>query len=109
MGLLWLEGSNLLKIDLLLATLGLCCCVWAFSSCSAWASHCSGFSCRGARAPGTQASVAAARGLSSCGSQALELWLSSCGTGLSRSAARGIFAAQGWNLRLLHWQVVPYH
>ena len=27
MGLLWLEGSNLLKIDLLLATLGLWCCV----------------------------------------------------------------------------------
>ena len=36
---------------LLLVGLGLCCCVWAFSSCSgatlrcdAWASHCSGFS-----------------------------------------------------------------
>ena len=36
-----------------LAALGLCCCTWAFSSCSehrllsvcgAWASHCGGFS-----------------------------------------------------------------
>ena len=41
--------------------LGLCCCTWAFSSCdeqgllsscSAWASHCGGFSCCGARALG---------------------------------------------------------
>ena len=34
------------------------------SSCGAWASHCSGFSC-GAQAPGTQASAAAAGALSS--------------------------------------------
>ena len=47
--------------------------------CGAWASHCSGFSCCGTRAPGTRASVVAARGLSSCGSQALEHRLSSCG------------------------------
>ena len=44
------------------------------------ASHCSGFSCCGAQALGTQASVVVAHGLSSCGSQALEHRLSSCGT-----------------------------
>ena len=47
--------------------------------CGARASHCSGFSCCGARALGAQASVVVARGLSSCGSQALERMLSSCG------------------------------
>ena len=47
--------------------------------CNAWASHCSGFSCCGARALGARASVVAARGLSSCGSRALEHMLSSCG------------------------------
>ena len=35
--------------------------------------------CFGARAPGMQASVVVALGLSSCGSQALEHRLSSCG------------------------------
>ena len=49
----------------------LCCC--------AWASRCSDFSCCGAQAPGSRASVVAARRLSSCGSQALECRLSSCG------------------------------
>ena len=47
--------------------------------CSAWGSHCGGFSCCGARALGTQASVVVARGLSSCGSRALEHRLSSSG------------------------------
>ena len=47
--------------------------------CSVQASHCSGFSCFRARALGTQASVVAAYGLSSCGSRALERRLSSCG------------------------------
>ena len=47
--------------------------------CNARASHCGGFSCCGARALGVQASVAVACGLSSCGSQALERRLSSCG------------------------------
>ena len=41
------------------------------------ASHCSGFSCCGARALGKWASVVVARGLSSCGLQALEHGLSS--------------------------------
>ena len=47
---------------------------------SAQASHCSGFSCRGAWAVGAQASVDVARRLSSCGSQAPEHRLSNCGT-----------------------------
>ena len=52
--------------------------------------HCGGFSCCGAGALGTRASVVVARGLSSCGSWALQLWLTgsvvvahglcSCGT-----------------------------
>ena len=72
------------------AVLGLHCCTQAFSGCgergllfccSPWASHCIEFSCCGARALGTWASVVAAQGLSSCGSQALELaGISSCGT-----------------------------
>ena len=73
---------------LFLAVLGPHCCSLAFSSCGergllyrcgAWASHCGGFSCCGAQALGTWASVVSARGLSSCGSQALEHRLSSCG------------------------------
>ena len=41
--------------------------------------HCSGFSCHGAQDLGARASVAVARGLSSCGSQALERRLRTCG------------------------------
>ena len=48
--------------------------------CCAQASHCGGFSCRGAQALGARASVVVARRLSICGSQALECRLSSCGT-----------------------------
>ena len=44
------------------------------------ASHCGGFSCCGAWALGTQASVVVAHRLSSCGPWALECRLSSCGT-----------------------------
>ena len=68
-------------------------------------SHCSGFSCCGARALGTWASVVVAHGLSSCGLWALERRLSSCGT--QASLLRGM-----WNLPRpglgpcpLHWQV----
>ena len=61
-----------------MSALGLCCCTWAFSSCSERgagvtlhcgerASHCSGFSCCGTRALGMWASVAVALRLSSCG------------------------------------------
>ena len=41
------------------------------------ASHCGGFSCCGTQALGARASVVVARGLSSCGSWALERRLSS--------------------------------
>ena len=68
-----------LFIYLFMAVLGLCCCVRAFSSCGARASHCSGFSCCGAQALDARASVVVARGLSSCGSRALERRLGSCG------------------------------
>ena len=54
-----------------MAALGLCC--------GARASLCGAFSCCGAWALGTWASVVVAHGLSSCGSQALECRLSSCG------------------------------
>ena len=47
--------------------------------CSARASHCSGFSCCGARALDMWVSVVVACGLSSYGSQTLEQRLSSCG------------------------------
>ena len=67
-----------LFIYLFLAALGLCCCLWAFSSCGEQgllfvavhrllivvASRC------GAQAVGTRASVVVARGLSSCGLRA---------------------------------------
>ena len=43
-------------------------------------------------------------GLSSCGLQALERRLSSCGAGLSCSTACGIFPDQGSNPYPLHWQ-----
>ena len=70
-----------------LAALGLCCCMQAFSSFGerglffvvvsglliAVASRC------GAWALGVRASVVVARGISSCGSRALERRLSSCG------------------------------
>ena len=78
-----------LFIYLFMAALGLRCCMQAFSSCGergatlhhgVRASHCRGFSCFGAPAVGVWASVVVARGLSSCGSQALERRLSSCGT-----------------------------
>ena len=48
--------------------------------CGVQASHCSGFSCCGARALGVRASVVVASGLNSCGLRALERRLSSCGT-----------------------------
>ena len=47
--------------------------------CSAWASHRSGFSCCGARAPGTRAAAVMAHGLNSCDPWAPERRLSSCG------------------------------
>ena len=68
-------GSSLLRVGFLqLWRAGATLC------CGAQASHCGGFSCCRARAPGAQASVVVARGLSSCGSWASEHRLSSCGT-----------------------------
>ena len=72
-----------------ITVLGLCCCTQAFPSCGKWgllfvavcglliAVACL---CCGARALGVWASVVVALGLSSCGSQALQCRLSSCGT-----------------------------
>ena len=72
---------------LFLPVLGLCSCTRAFSSCSEWS--CSSLWCAGfslwwllllqSTVLGAWASVVVARGLSSCGSQALECRLSSCG------------------------------
>ena len=90
-----------------LAALGLHCCAQAFSSCGE----------RGLlfvvvhRLLIVVASLVAEQGsrcagFSSCGTQALERRLSSCGArGLSCSMACGIFPDQGWNPCPLHWQV----
>ena len=56
------------------------------------------------RLQSAQASVVAAHGLSSCGSQALEHRLSSCGHRLICSTACGIFPDQVSNPCLLHRQ-----
>ena len=88
-----------------------CCCTGssvAFSSCGEWglpsscgaqASHCVGFSYRGAQALGARASVTGAHRLSSCGSRALEHRRKSCGAGVSCSIACRIF--------LRDWTHVP--
>ena len=98
---------------LFLAALGLRCCTWTFSSCGdrgatlrcgVRASHCSGFSCCRAWALGVQASVVAARRLSSCGSRAVERWLSSRGAWAQLLHGSGIFPDQGPNPCPLHWQ-----
>ena len=77
-----------LKVYLFLAVLGLRLCVLSLVAVSggysAWASHCSGFSC-GAWAPETGSAV---------GTQ-----------GLSCLSACGIFLDQGLNPCPLHWQV----
>ena len=85
-----------LFIYLFLAALGLCCCAWAFFSCSECgllfiavhgllfrvpslvAEH--GLQAHGLQQLWHVGSVVVARGLSSCGSRALERRLSSCGT-----------------------------
>ena len=58
---------------------------WLLSSCSAQASHCSGFSCCGAQALGCMGSVVVAHGLS-------------C------SVVCGIFQDQGSNSCLIYWR-----
>ena len=64
--------------------------------CSVWASHCNGFSCCGARALGTWASVVVAHGLQSAGSVVVA-------PRLRCSVACGIFPDQGSNPCPLHW------
>ena len=109
-----------------MAALGLCC--WVFvaacglslvAASGGYSSlQCAGFSLwwllllqssgsrhAGFSSCGEQPSVVVARGLSSCGSRALECRLSSCGTGLSCPMACGIFPDQGSNPCPLHWQV----
>ena len=74
--------------------------VGATLPCGAWASHCGGFSCCRARALGTQASVVAACGLSSCSTRALErTGFSSCCTwalGHMGFSSCGMRAQQLW-------------
>ena len=85
------------SIFFFLIALGLGCCVCASLLCGARASHCGGFSCCGAQALGTQASVVVAHRLSSCGSQALEHRLSSCGAWAS--LLRGMWDLPGPGLK----------
>lgn len=70
---------------IVLVALGLLCCTWIFSSCSAGASHCAGFSFCKAQTVGL--GVVAAHGVPGYGLQALELWLSTCGDPVSASLA----------------------
>ena len=95
----WVGSSSLLRAGFLQ--------LWragATLHCGAWASHCGGFSCCGAQAPGARAqqlwrvgSVVVARGLQSAGSAVVE-------HRLSCSVACGIFPHQGSNPCPLHWQ-----
>ena len=92
-------SSFFLLIYLFLAVLGLRCCAWAFShckkwgllsSCNAWVSNHSGFSCSGAQALGHVVPVAVAPELQSAGLVVVM-------HGLSCSLACGIFLDQGSN------------
>ena len=102
----FLSLSLLKTFYLFLAALGLCCCVWAFSTCGEWgplcrvnalASHCGGFSCCRAQAWGLAS-------FSSCSTWAQYLWH----TGLVAPVACGIFLDQGSNPCPLHWQADSY-
>ena len=66
--------------------------------CGAWASHCGGFSCCGARALGVRASVVVAHGLQGPGSVVVA-------QGLRCFVACAVFLGQGSNPCPLHWQV----
>ena len=111
---------------LFLTALGLCCCVWAFSSCGKWGllfiavrglltAVASLVAERGLQAHGLQqlwhaGSVVVAHGLQSTGSVVVVHGLQSAGSvvvahGLSCSVACGIFPDQGLNPCLLHWHV----
>ena len=82
--------------------LGVLCCTGIFSLVETrgwclWTSHCGDFSCCRMLALGTRVSAVVAHGLSSCGSPALEHWLSNCGAQLSCSMGCGILSDQGSN------------
>ena len=78
--------------------------VGATLRCGVRASHCGGFSCCRAQALGTRASVVVASGVSSCGSQAVEHRLSSCGAWALLLHGMWDFPDQGSNSFPLHWQ-----
>ena len=78
--LLLLFFFQFLVIYLYLAVLGLSYSTGFLSSCGVRTSHSGGFSCCETWALGPRASVFAAPGLSSCGSQAPEYRLCICGT-----------------------------
>ena len=103
------NSNILLKFYLFLSVLGVHCCTGIFSLVEFrgwcwWTSHCNDFSCCRVLALGTGVSAVVAHGLSSCGSPALEHWLSNCGGQLSCSMACGILSDQGSNSCHLHWQ-----
>ena len=111
---------NFFFLILLLGALGLRCFAWpslvvasrgySWLCCGSQASHCSGFSCCRAHAPGTWASAVAVLGLGSCGSNP-RLWSEGSVAvehGLSGSAACGIFSDQGLNSCPLLWQAGSY-
>ena len=72
--------------------------------CGVWASHCGGFSFCGAWALGAWASVVGPHGLSSCGSQALEWRLSSCGSRAQLLRGTWDLPGPGLDPSPLHWQ-----
>ena len=80
----------------LLAVLGLCCCMWVFSSC-VWDSHCSHFSCCGAQ-------DSRRSGFSSCGTQAIGSVTAT--RGLSCSTVWRIFQTREWtHVLCIHRQI----
>ena len=100
-----------MKLLIFLAVLGLRHCRWALSSCreqgllssyGTWTSHCDGFSCHRAWAPGTPASEVATHGVSGCHLPTGSLTMVH---GLSVPVACEIFLDQGSNQCALHWQV----
>ena len=105
-------GSSLRGLSLVVASVGYSSLqyvgflLWWLLLLRSTGSRCAGFS-----SCGTQASVVVARGLSSCDTQAQQLWLTVSRAasvvvahGLSCSTACGIFPDQGSNPRPLHWQ-----
>ena len=99
----------------LLAALGLCCCTGSslvaasegYSGCGARESRCSDFSCCGAWAPGTQASVVVEPGLVALWAQyfvASRLW-STVSVVVVQGFACRFLPIQGLNLCLLQWHV----